>query len=323
MMQSTGVVVLEVFHPEIAKRIVAAAPAGWVLHFPNDTSMAEKARILQHADAALVMASQIDEALLDAGPRLKFIQKLGIGVDRIDLPACARRGIVVAKLQATNAIPVAEHALLLMLACLRRLPLNDRRTREGRWEKEEARGINGQLSGKIVGIVGFGAVGRTLARMLCGFGVEVIYYDPFPAPAEVERELKARAAGIEDVIARADILSLHLPLIDATQNIISAERIAAMKAGAILINTARGGLVDEQALAKALDSGHLFAAGIDAFAVEPPVASPLLASEHTVVTPHFAGATIDNFDYVIERAIANVVTVLGGGQLPAGDRVKS
>jgi D-3-phosphoglycerate dehydrogenase / 2-oxoglutarate reductase len=246
---------------------------------------------------------------------------LAPAVDRIDLDACAAHGIALAKLTAGNAVPVAEHTVLLMLACYRRLPLVDRLTRAGHWGKEEARGIHRQLRGKRIGLVGFGAIGREVAGVLSGFGAELVYFDPMRAPAEVEDRLGVRFLALDELIATADIVSLHLPLMAETAGLMDAQRIRRMKPGAVLINAARGGLVDEAALADALRDGHLAAAGLDAFSKEPPIGNPLLDLEQTVLTPHLAGATIDNFDNIIERAVANARSYLETGELPAHDAV--
>ena len=183
------------------------------------------------------------------------------------------------------------------------------------------RGENRQLHGKTVGIVGFGAIGRQLARLLAGFDVEIAYHDPQCADPAQEAALGVRHAGLDALISEADVLSLHLPLLPQTAGLISAERIAAMKPGAILVNAARGGLVGDGALADALRAGHIFAAGLDAFAEEPPVGNPLLALSNTVVTPHCAAATIDNFASVAARATQNYARFLAGQALPAQDVV--
>ena len=276
---------------------------------------------MRAADLAFVMATPMPAALLEAAGRLGFIQKLGAGVDRIDLQVCRARGIGVARLHAGNAIPVAEHTVMLMLAACRRLPLLDRATRAGGWDKEACRGVNRQLRGKTIGLIGFGAIGRAVAGLLASFGVDIRYYDPVRAPAEVEAGLQATFAPLEELLARADVVSLHLPLLPETRGLLDARRIALMKPGAILVNAARGGLVDEAALSQALADGRLFGAALDAFAVEPPVGSPLLALEQVVVTPHCAGATIDNVAALAARAIANSERYLAGEALPPGDLV--
>jgi phosphoglycerate dehydrogenase-like enzyme len=318
-MPRTVVAVIDPFHPNVRERIEAALPAGWTARFGDREAARDEA--VAEADVLFVMAAPVGAELIGRARRLRLIQKLGAGVDRIDLEACAARGIAVARLAAGNAVPVAEHTVLLMLACYRRLPLADRRTRSGHWGKEDARGVNRQLRDKRIGLVGFGAIGREVASVLAGFRAEIVYYDPVRAPPELEARLKARWLPLDELIATADIVSLHLPLLPETAGLIDATRIRRMKKGAVFINAARGGLVDEAALAEALKDGHLAAAGLDAFAREPPVGSPLLGLEQTVVTPHLAGATIDNFGGIIERAVANAVDYLKTGRLPERDAV--
>lgn len=315
------IAVIDPFHPRILETIRTALPEGWTLSVTEGPGEPQHAAAMADADMAFVMATPMPRSLLAAAPRLRFIQKLGAGVDRIDTAFCTERGIAVARLEAGNAIPVAEHTLLLMLAACRNLPRLDRQTREGRWEKERVRGENRHLHGMTVGLVGFGAIGRQVARLLAPFGVTLVYFDTRRAAPVDEAAFGARYAGLDDLIAMADIVSLHLPLMPETRNLLSAERLRAMKRGAILVNAARGGLVDETALAAALRDGHLQAAAIDAFAEEPPVGNPLLALDSTVVTPHCAGATIDNFAAIAERAVANARRILAGVPLPEGDTV--
>ncbi len=312
--------IIDPFAPTIRERIEAAMPAGWTLRV-GDGGPAQRDAAIAEADVLFVMAAPVGADLIAKARKLRFIQKLGAGVDRVDQEACASRGIALAKLAAGNAVPVAEHTVLLMLACYRRLPLADRETRAGRWGKEEARGVHRQLRDKRIGLVGFGAIGREVAGTLSGFQAELVYYDPIPAPADIETRLHVRALPLDELIATSDIVSLHLPLMPETVGLIDAARIRRMKRGAVLNNAARGGLVDEEALAAALAEGHLAGAGLDAFTKEPPAGSPLLASERTVVTPHMAGATIDNFANIIERAVANAKSYLATGRLPEHDAV--
>jgi phosphoglycerate dehydrogenase-like enzyme len=319
-MSQVTAAVIDPFDPQIRMRIEAAMPPHWKLRF-GDCSPGEREAAMADADVLFVMAAPVGGDLIAKAKRLRFIQKLGAGVDRVDLEACEGRAIAVAKLAAGNAVPVAEHTVLLMLACYRRLPLVDRQTRAGHWGKEEARGLHRQLRGKRIGLVGFGAIGRELAGILAGFQAELVYYDPVPASREIEACFNIRALGLDELLSTSDIVSLHLPLMPGTAGLIDAARIRRMKKGAVLINAARGGLVDETALAAALKEGHLAAAGLDAFAKEPPLGSPLLELDQTVVTPHLAGATIDNFDNIIERAVSNARTYLETGYLPEADAV--
>jgi phosphoglycerate dehydrogenase-like enzyme len=320
-MPDIKVAVLDKFHPHIKAAIAAAVPGNWTVRFIEENSLAARAAVLHDAELAFVMAAPVPKELLAEAKQLRFLQKLGAGIDRIDLDTCRRKGIAVARLHAGNSIPVAEHTILLMLATYRRLPQIDRRTRAGAWNKEDARGEHRQLYGKTVGLVGFGAVGKEVAKRLRCFGVKILYYDPARAAPEVEQTLDVQHSELDALLRAADIVSLHLPLMPQTVGFISSRRIRAMKAGAVLINCARGGLVDEEALAAALKEGRLFGAGIDAFAREPPVGSELLALDNTVVTSHLAGATFDNFASVVERAVDNAKAVLRGEALPQTDVV--
>lgn len=313
--------IIDPFHPRSLETIAAALPPSWKIAIAASQDPEDKARALAMADIAFVMAAPMPASLLGNAPRLRFIQKLGAGVDRIDLAHCAARGIAVARLQAGNDIPVAEHTLLLMLAACRRLPLLDRTTRGGAWDKEGARGVSRQIHGATVGIVGFGAIGRRVAWLLRGFGADVVYYDPVRPGPDLERAHAVRYVSLETLTETADLLTLHLPLAPETALLFDAARLARMKPGAILINCARGGLVDEAALHAALQDGRLFAAGLDAFATEPPLGSPLLGLDQTVVTPHVAGGTIDNLRRVVARAVENARLFLAAAPLPVRDVV--
>src|SRR5476649_2526745 len=318
-MPGVTVAVLDTFHPQIVAAIEAAVPAEWTVVFTEHNTLPARLAALRDADIAIIMAAHMPKELLAEAKKLRFIQKLGAGVDRLDLEFCRQRGIGVARLHAGNSIPVAEHTVLLMLAVYRQLPQIDRRTRAGAWQKEDARGMHRQLQNKTVGLVGFGAVGRQVAKRLRGFETTILYYDPVRAARDVEQSLGVRYADLDELVRTADIVSLHLPLLPQTTGIISAQRIRAMKPGAVLINCARGGLVDEAALTAALKDGRLFGAGIDAFASEPPVGSELLELENTVVTSHLAGATLDNFSGIVARAVENAKAVLCGDALPETD----
>jgi phosphoglycerate dehydrogenase-like enzyme len=311
--------VLDLFHPQIRAAIETAIPSDWTARYVEENSLAARVALIRDADIVFVMAAPMPKELLTEARRLRLIQKLGAGLDKIDLDFCRERGIGVARLQAGNSIPVAEHTILLMLATYRQLPQLDRRTRAGNWSKEDARGTHRSLQHKTVGLVGFGAIGKEVAKRLRAFNVDILYYDPIRVAADVEPSLGVTYADLDTLVREADIVSLHLPLMPQTKNIIDAKRIASMKKGAVLINCARGGLVDEAALTEALKAGRLLGAGIDAFSQEPPVGNPLLALDNTVVTPHLAGATLDNFANVVARSVDNAKAVLRGEPLPADD----
>lgn len=314
---------LEPLHPRIERFVRDEVPRDWRLNFVREKGFEAQRAGVRDAELLFLIGSAVPAKLIDAAPRLRFVQKLGAGVDNIDLAACARRGIGVAKASGGNAIPVAEHTVMLMLAALRRLPLVDRATRAGAWPKEEARGIHRQIHGRRVGIVGLGAIGSAVARLLQGFGAELVFTDPDPKAVAAGRALGLRDLPLDELLTSSDIVTLHVPLQADTRDLIDARRIAAMKPGAVLVNCARGGLVDETALLAALNEGRLMGAGLDVFAVEPPMGSPLLASDAVVVTPHLAGATFDNFVNVLRHGIANALAFLENRPLPPGDLVAS
>ncbi len=253
----------------------------------EETDKETFAREMHDADVLLHVLEPVRAATIDAAPNLKLIQKLGVGVDTIDLVAARRRGIAVCNMPGANTRAVAELTLLLMLATLRRLTELDAQTRNGNGWSLDPNSLDnlGELGGRVVGLVGFGAVGKCLTPMLQGIGAKVIYTN-----ASDRRE------GFKDLLSAADIVSLHLPLTPETARTMNAAAFASMKRGSILINTARGGLVEEAALVDALKSGHLRGAGLDVFAAEPvQLEHPLLKLPNVIATPHlawFSGETL-------------------------------
>jgi D-3-phosphoglycerate dehydrogenase len=321
MMPGVHVAVLDQFHPAIMDAIKEGLPADWTVAFARNREIGEMTETARNADVILIVGAPVPTPVVMGANRLRIVQKLGAGVDNIDVNACASRGVAVARLNAGNNIPVAEHTVMMMLAALRRLPQIDRRTRSGEWIKEEARGVHRQLSGKRVGLIGCGAIGRTVARMLSGFEVDAVYFDPRRMSEDAERSAGLRYFSMDELLETSDVVSLHLPLLPETRNILGAPQLARMKRGAVVINCARGGLIDEAALCEALASGHLMAAALDTFAVEPAANNPLFELDSVVVTSHLAGATIDNFALVLERGIANISGYLKTGTLPTTDVV--
>jgi phosphoglycerate dehydrogenase-like enzyme len=246
------------------------------------------------ADVLLHVLEQVTASAIAQAPRLRLIQKLGVGVDTIDLDAARARGIAVCNMPGANTRAVAELTLLLMLATLRRLSELDRQTRAGNgWTLESELLDNlGELGGRTVGLVGFGAVGKCLTPMLQGIGANVIY------TARTEQAVPgAKFVTLPDLLANGDIVSLHVPLTTQTATMIGENAINKMKAGAILVNTARGGLVDYGALHAALTSGRLRGAGLDVFDSEPAAAAhPLFQMRNVVVTPHAAWLTAETLN---------------------------
>ena len=246
-------------------------------------------------------------------PRLRLIQKIGVGVNTIDLDAARARGIAVCNLPGTNSRAVAEMTVALMLATLRRIPLHDRATRQGLgWTLDPSvQDDLGELGGRTVGLVGYGAVARALAPILEAFGARVLYTARRP-----HSEAAAEWRSLSALLAESDIVSLHVPASAETERLIDAEAIARMKPGAILISTARGQLVDEAALASALRSGRLRGAGLDVFSTEPPDSSnPLLELESVVLSPHVAWLTPETFDRSFSLAAENCRRLAAGEPL--------
>lgn len=320
-MNHPRVAILDPFHPAIIQTIRDQLPDGWEVAIAAEQTPESRAEALAGADIALIMAAKMTPDLLARAPRLRFIQKMGAGVDNIDLEACATQTITVARLGAGNAIQVAEHAAMMILAASRRLITLDSRVRGGHWDKEPARGVIQHIHGKTVGIIGLGAIGKRLARILTGFEVDVIYCDPVPANADIEAALNVRRVSFETLITSADIISLHLPLTPESRGMIGADEIARMKRDVVLVNCARGGIVDEAAVAAALKDGRMLGAGMDVFSSEPPGTSPLFELETAVLSPHCAGATLNNFAAITARAMANAEAFLDGKALPESDVV--
>ena len=313
---------LDVWAPAVREVVRAVAPAELELRFATSYDDAEQLALVEAAEFLLPGWAAVTEPMLARASRLRMIQKWGIGVDRIDVEAARRRGIPLAITAGSNAAPVAELTVALMLAVYRRIPYVDRAMRAGKWPKAEMRETCFQIAGKTVGLVGFGNIGRMVARRLAGFDANVVYADARPADADTERRLGVRRVDLPELLATSDIVSLHAPFTPQTARMIDAAAIATMKDGAVLINTARGELVDERALYEALVAGRLRGAGLDAFDPEPPRKdNPLLGLDQVVVTPHAGGGVFDNVENVARHALGNITRFLRGEALFVADVV--
>lgn len=233
-------------------------------------------------------ATRVTSELLEKAPKLRVVGRAGVGVDNIDLDAATNRGVLVMSTPGGNAVSVAEHTFALLLAMARSIPRHDAAIRAGRWEKSSAAGV--ELRGKTLGLVGLGRIGSEVARRAHAFEMPVLAYDPY-ITAKAAQEAQVELVPLEDLLARADFVSLHTALSASTEKIINAETLAKMKKGARLVNAARGELVDEAALAAALRSGQLAGAALDVFVTEPPRDSPLVGLPNLIATPHVAGST--------------------------------
>jgi D-3-phosphoglycerate dehydrogenase / 2-oxoglutarate reductase len=250
----------------------------------------ELARALVGMDAVVVRSStRITRESLVHADRLKVIGRAGVGVDNIDVEAATARGVAVLNAPSGNTISAAELAFALALACVRRIPAADRSMKAGEWDRKSFTGS--ELYGKTLGLVGAGRIGGEVARRARVFGMRVLAYDPYLAADRAEA-LEIELCTLDDVLARADVLSLHVPLTESTDGLIDAAALARMKPGSCVVNAARGGVLDEAALADALHSGHIAAAGLDVFAEEPlPADHPLRRVPNAVLTPHLGAAT--------------------------------
>jgi D-3-phosphoglycerate dehydrogenase len=277
-----------------------------------------KRRIERYDGLAVRSATKVTRELLARAGELKVIGRAGIGVDNIDVAAATQRGIVVMNTPYGNAITTAEHTLAMMFALARQIPAADRSTQTGRWEKSRFMGV--ELSGKTLGIIGCGTIGSTVADRALGLRMKVLAYDPYLS-AERAVALGVEKVSLDELLPRADFVTLHTPLTEATKNLIDAGTIARMKRGVRVINCARGGLVVEEDLAAALDSGQVAAAACDVFENEPAVQNPLFGRDNFVATPHLGAATSEAqenvalqiaeqmADFLLSGAVTNAVNM--------------
>jgi D-3-phosphoglycerate dehydrogenase len=265
---------------------------------------------------AIRSGAKIDKDVIAAATRLKVIARAGIGVDNVDIPAATAKGVIVMNTPFGNSITTAEHAIAMMFAVARDLPAADASTQAGKWEKNRFMGV--ELYAKTLGLIGAGNIGGIVADRAQGLKMKVVAYDPFLSP-ERATEMGVEKVELEDLLARADFITLHTPLTDKTRNILSAENLAKTKKGVRIINCARGGLVDEAALRKLIDEGHIGGAAFDVFSVEPAKENALFGSDKVVATPHLGASTAEAqenvalqvaeqiSDYLLTGAVTNAL----------------
>ena len=263
------------------------------------------------AAGAIVSTDPFTAAVLRDSPGLQVIARVGVGVDSIDMNAATELGVAVATTPGANESTVADHAVALMLALLRRIPANDVEVRRGEWNRTGAYTPK-LLTGLTVGLVGYGNIGRRVAQRLAGFDVELLVADPAMVGSE-----SPRAVELAELLSRADIVSLHCPLIPATRHLIDEEALRRMRPHALLVNTSRGEVVDEGALFRALRDGVIAGAALDVFEIEPPNDSPIMDLPNVVVSPHVAGISTMSLAEMTRRATESVLDVLAG-HVPQG-----
>jgi glyoxylate reductase len=276
---------------------------------------ADLLRLVEGAEAILTLLhDRVDEELLEAaGPQLRCVANVAVGYDNVDVEAATRRGVVVTNTPRVLDDATADLTLALILAATRRVAEGDRLIRAGRpWTWGMSFMLGTGLRGKLLGIVGLGGIGRRVAERARAFGMEISYHSRHPAPDEVTAALAAERLPLDELLGRADVVSLHCPLTPETHHLIGAAELAAMKPSAVLVNAARGPVVDEPALAAALAAGEIAAAGLDVYEHEPRVEPALLELENVVLSPHLGSATVETRTAMAELAARNAISVLRG-----------
>jgi len=304
------VTVTECDHDAFAEEEAVARASGVRLTVAQSRNADELVATCRDADAILVQYARIDGAVMDALPRLKAIGRYGVGVDSVDIAAATRRGIAVCNVPDYGTEAVSDHAIGLTLAVARGIPRMDRGLRDGRVDLAAVRPLH-QITGRVFGVVGIGRIGTATARKAAGLGYHVIGHDLDAPPGSVRHGVPA--VTLEELCERADVVSLHVPLTPETRGLVDATAISRMRRGTIVVNTARGGIVDIDALVQALRSGAIGGAGIDCHEDEPlPVGHPLTTFDNVVLTPHLAWYSEESYGELKRRTIENVVEVLAG-----------
>ena len=299
------------------RQVVAdkALPGMDVVTAPADMDDDEKIDLVRDADFIMLFPGKISDRVLQAAPKCKLIQLLSAGYDEMNLPLAEDLGIAVANNGGANRVAVAEHTIMLMLATHRRMMWYANNVKAGLWKKEQDRKIDVfELEGKTLGIIGMGNIGRQVARRAAAFDLELQYYDKYHPLTPVEEEtMGIKAVPIDTLLETSDIVSAHVPLTRETYGMIGKRELELMKPTGVVINTSRGGVIDETALAEALISGTISAAGLDVMEHEPPDPNdPLLQIENLIITPHTAGPTLESIPKRAANAFENIQHVWSG-----------
>ncbi|MGJ7906293.1 phosphoglycerate dehydrogenase [Actinopolyspora sp. H202] len=266
------------------------------------------------ADALLVRsATKVDAEVYSASTRLKVVARAGVGLDNVEVPAATERGIMVVNAPTSNIVSAAEHAIALLLAVSRNVAVADASLRAGEWKRSALSGV--EINDKTVGVIGLGKIGQLVAQRLEAFGAKLIAYDPYVSAARAA-QLGIELVSLEELLQRADAMSIHLPKTAETLGLIGAEELKKTKQGAIIVNASRGGLIDEDALAESLRSGHLGGAGIDVYSTEPTTSSPLFELSNVVATPHLGASTAEAQDRAGTDVAHSTLQALRGDFVP-------
>jgi phosphoglycerate dehydrogenase-like enzyme len=294
-------------HPSIGGALTGAGLDVRLAPKRGPRSTAELIRLLDGAVGAIASTDPFTVDVMRAAPGLRVIARVGVGVDTVDVDAATSLGIQVVTTPGANDRSVADHTIGLMLAVLRLIPELDADVRAGGWNRTGTHAAR-QLAGCTVGLVGFGRIGTRVAARLAGFEVDLLVHDPLLPPDSPQASIP-----LDELLQRSDVVSIHCPLTASTRHLIDAEALAMMQPGAVIVNTARGEVIDEAALADALGTGRLGGAGIDAFADEPPIGSPLLTMPNVVLSPHNGGLSTVSIEDMTSRVTSNVIDVVAGG----------
>lgn len=305
---------LDSVSPMMKKLILQEKPADLELVFWDEvTGPHQQDELLKQADAVLAAIYKVTQSLMKQAPNLRIAQKAGVGTDNIDSAAATELGIAVGNVPGSNANGVVELTMGLVLNLYRHLPELNKGTKEGKWLMFEYRTSSYEIKGKTHGIIGFGNIGRDVARLSQAFGSTVLYYDAFRAKPEVEAALNVKFVPLEELLRASDIVSVHVPLLPATANLINAKNLSLMKENAVLINVSRGNVVNEADLYQALTEKQIAGAAIDVWASEPIKAdNPLLTLDNVIATPHIAGGTLDAARNVYRGSFKNICACLFG-----------
>ncbi|WP_280274740.1 phosphoglycerate dehydrogenase [Nocardia wallacei] len=304
---------------KLAQSTVDALGDGVEVRWVDGPNRPELLAAVPDADALLVRsATTVDAEVLEAGKNLKIVARAGVGLDNVDVPAATERGVMVVNAPTSNIHTAAEHAVTLLLSAARQIPAADATLREHTWKRSKFNGV--EIFGKTVGVVGLGRIGQLFAARLAAFETKIIAYDPYVSPARAA-QLGIELVSLDELLQRADLISVHLPKTPETKGLFSKEKLALTKPGVIIVNAARGGLIDEQALADAITSGHVRAAGIDVYETEPCTDSPLFELPQVVVTPHLGASTSEAQDRAGTDVAKSVLLALAGEFVPGAVNV--
>lgn len=267
----------------------------------------EMVELIKDMDGIIVGIDPITKRVIDNASKLKVISKYGVGVDNIDLESAKERNIVVTNTPNANSNAVAELTVGLIISVLRNIPLSDRRVREKKWD----RFIGYELYGKTLGVIGTGSIGKRVIKLLRGFDLNIFCYDKFPDYEWAEKE-NVKYVNFDELLKRSDIITIHIPLTEETRHLISERELSLMKKTAIIINTSRGGIINERDLYKFLKEGKIYGAGLDVLEDEPPQNSPLIELDNVVITSHIGSHTQESIENMAFMAIDNLISVLKG-----------